>query len=473
MQSLTQKLQIFLFLLLPLSMVAQGNLRDIRLGEQGVEEMKNTIGFYNHPQADSLVTRVGNYLVADFTDGFQYEFFILDTHLPNAFALPGGKVFVTRGLLLLTRNEDELAGVIGHEIIHTHKRHGRKQQRAGIFSGIIALPGAIIGGIFRGPAGQAVASPFLRGSDYLSGQYSQKHEKEADKLGAALALQKGYNPMALAEFLTRLSTFSALIFGEEESRDYFSSHPYTPDRVKRIQAATKNVSLANKYPTEEPYLRVIEGIIYGDNPERGYIADGFFYHPEMKLKLEVPENFEMQARVNSVTFVKQDQNEFIVIERLLKEESAKKYAEKVEIDLQKMTNTEAKTSTFDWYGRKAYQVVFDNLSDKAAAYKLESIVIPGEKTEVIVIHTFYKKNNGIVGHTLSTVMPATRKDMPATDVLRMKVVKTKGGETLVNWLNGETQETIKMNEVINDLSADANFEEGRVLKMLVTKIYRP
>jgi predicted Zn-dependent protease len=217
-----------------ISAPAQDVAKDIALGKQGYEEVVSTMGLYRDAKIEAFLQELGKRLVAQLNPPlFSYEFYLVDSEEPNAFALPGGKIFVTRGLLALPLTEDELAGVIGHEIIHSQNRHSIKQQRNGIWGALVALPGLIVGGLFQGPAGEAIATPFLAGGMLINAQYSQGHETEADRQGVALAAASGYNPASLAEFLARLTRNVELITGQAEQKSSFSSHPYTPKRKKK------------------------------------------------------------------------------------------------------------------------------------------------------------------------------------------------------------------------------------------------
>lgn len=443
----------------------------MRLGDAGVTQLKQTIGIYEHPGADSLLALVGNKLSSQLDDGFSYEYYILDTHIPNAFALPGGKVFVTRGLLLLCQNIDELAGVVGHEIIHSHKRHAFKQKWSGVLSGIIALPGAIIGGIFHGETGEAAALPFFAGADLITGQHSQNHEFEADKLGAQLSMQAGYNPLALAAFIDRLSVFSSEILGEEEEKNYFSSHPYTPDRIKRIQ---KNLKISGVELDNEAYYRVIEGMIYGENPAKGYETDGWFYHPITELKIELSDAFEIDVLAQSVLFSRKSSNEFLSFAWADSGLTPQELSDSVSQMLEQYTHSKpSQLSTFSWYGLQARQTVFENFSGRASPYRLEHVVVEKSPNSALSIFAFYRKNNGNLTQTLSTLQPVERSEMPPVDVLNMHVVQTNKGDKLNRWIVGEDEEVKKINRIINDLKEGGELPEGKWLKIISTKKFEP
>jgi len=158
-------------------------------GEEGDKMIRSEIGVYEHPSQSEL-KKIGESLITYLDPKiFNYQFSILDMDVPNAMALPGGYVYFSRGILVLANSEDELAGVMGHEITHVHKQHSRKAQNRGIFTGILKIPGAIVGA-FAPNAGSLLIAPF----ELFDSGYSRSNEKEADKEGVKLSAAAGYDP---------------------------------------------------------------------------------------------------------------------------------------------------------------------------------------------------------------------------------------------------------------------------------------
>ncbi len=136
---------------------------------------------------------------------FEFKFHLVDMEEPNAFALPGGHIYVTRGILPLIQTEDELAGIIGHEIMHVIQRHSVKQFNREIVPAVLKVPGNIINAITFSRLGNIINVPIdIIASPFIA-KYSRKHEKEADDLGIDLAARAGYDPAQLANALERLS----------------------------------------------------------------------------------------------------------------------------------------------------------------------------------------------------------------------------------------------------------------------------
>lgn len=233
----------------------------------------------------------------------RWTFTVLDSPVVNAFALPGGYVYVTRGLLAIANNEAELAGVLGHEIGHVLSGHGEQRVKRSNQVGIGVVIGTILGGLFGGSDGAADAIELgaKLGSGYLA-QHSQSEELEADTIGVRLLADAGYDPFAQADFLKQLTAKEALeskIAGQQHNPnriDFFASHPATANRTKKAIKAAENAGMPNGGASlkEQAYLQKIDGIIYGDTPREGFIRGLTFSHPELKFTFTVPQGFILQ-----------------------------------------------------------------------------------------------------------------------------------------------------------------------------------
>jgi predicted Zn-dependent protease len=220
-----------------------------------------------------------------------YRFFILDTPRVNAFALPGGYVFVTRGLLALANSEDELAGVLAHEVGHIAGRHLAERYSQRILASVGAAALAVTLG--STDASQALGI----GADLLSVQYSRDQETEADRLGVRYLSKAGYDPLAMAHFLENMDRYEKLESqvsgnGDPGLSDFFSTHPQTSDRV--AQATADAATYAGPKPERrDAYLKQIDGLLYGDSVEQGLIRDNSFYHPGMNVTFTAPDGFTL------------------------------------------------------------------------------------------------------------------------------------------------------------------------------------
>ncbi len=252
-------------------------------------------GTYNDPALQKYVVSLGELLKATTPlASKKFTFTILDSDVVNAFALPGGYVYVTRGLITLANDEAELAGVIGHEIGHVVARHSAQRQTKSVFAGIgAAILGAVTKSETIGQIGQLGAAAYVQG-------YSRDQEFEADQLGIRYMTLGGFEPTAMSSFLSSLEGESALAMkkagkeGGTPEADLFSSHPRTADRV----AVAARTAAANAKGTigrdRALYLKKINGIVYGDSPAQGFVDGLRFLHPVLKLGFDAPPGFRLQ-----------------------------------------------------------------------------------------------------------------------------------------------------------------------------------
>jgi predicted Zn-dependent protease len=268
---------------------------EVKLGrEQHPEIVGEFGGDYDDPELRAYVNSLGQLLArTSELPNLDWHFTILDSSIVNAFALPGGYVYVTRGLLALADNEAELAGVLAHEIGHVTARHSAERYGQSVLGTAAALGvGLLLGSEAAAQATSSAAQLAVLG-------YSRDQEFEADTLGVRYLARTGHDPNAMATFLRRLlghSRYEAELAGRPEAADAFDitqTHPRTADRVQRAiqQAGGRNVD--NPIVARDIYLDKIDGMVFGDSPAQGYVRGQRFIHPELGFAFEVPEGFEL------------------------------------------------------------------------------------------------------------------------------------------------------------------------------------
>jgi predicted Zn-dependent protease len=235
-----------------------------------------------------------------------FTFTVLDSDVVNAFALPGGYVYVTRGLVALANSEAELAGVIAHEIGHVTARHTAQRVTTGLFANLGA---AVLGAVLGSPALANVAQ--VGAAAYVQ-SYSRDQELEADQLGVRYLARAGYDPRAMAWFLGSLEADSRLEAqlagqeGREPEASIFSSHPRTPDRIRRAAETAKASLVEAPFVGHVEYLDRVEGMLFGDSPEEGYVRGRVFAHPELGFRFEVPQGFRLRNSTSAVIATRKD-----------------------------------------------------------------------------------------------------------------------------------------------------------------------
>jgi len=269
--------------------------------EENPKVIKEFGGVYEDPGLAHYVTSIGQLLASTSEEpNVHYTFTVLDSPIVNAFSLPGGYVYVTRGLLALADNEAEMAGVMAHEIGHITAHHSAERYSQSIFAQLgLGILGAVTGSNLVGQIGGVAAQLVLR-------SYSREQEFEADSRGVRYMSRAGFDPHAMAEFLSKLQAHDRLeaeIAGTPGAADQFSllaTHPRTADRVERAIAEAGGISVKNPVVARDIYLRKLDGVLYGDNPDQGLIRGRRFVHPKLRFQFEVPQGFRLINSADAV-----------------------------------------------------------------------------------------------------------------------------------------------------------------------------
>lgn len=229
---------------------------------------------------------------------------LLNSPVNNAFAIPGGYIYVTRQLVALMNNEAELAGVLGHEVGHVAARHAARRQSAATKNTIFGVLGAVITGAVLGNSqiGQALQRGILQGSQLLTLKYSRSQEIESDNLGITYLRQAGYDPRAMSTVLQSLANQNALdarlMGSSNQVPEWASTHP---DPASRVRAALSRAgSGASGVANRDTFLTRIAGMTYGDDPRQGVVEGRRFTHPGLKLAYDAPNGFYMMNGTRAV-----------------------------------------------------------------------------------------------------------------------------------------------------------------------------
>jgi len=229
-----------------------------------------------------------------------FTFTLLDSPVVNAFALPGGYVYVSRGLMALANDEAELAGVVAHEIGHVTARHSAQRMSRGVLTNLgVAILGAAVGEPLLSDAAQLASGAYVQ-------SYSRDQEFEADQLGVRYLTRGGFDPEAMSTFLATLGAEHqlALKIAGKEGRDpaggLFSSHPRTATRVEKAAASARTAAGDGLVRDANIYLNQIDGMIYGDSPRQGYVRGREFDHATLHFRFTAPPGFRLYNREEAV-----------------------------------------------------------------------------------------------------------------------------------------------------------------------------
>ncbi len=277
--------------------VLMSEAQEINLGKQAHQQVMKQYRPYNDPALQSYVEGLVDELgKKSHRSNLVYHVTVLDSPQINAFALPGGYLYITRGIMAYMNSEAELAGVLGHELGHVTARHGVRQQSAGTIAGIL---GAGVG-ILTGSSQAAQAANI--GSTALIRGYGRNHELEADRLGAEYLANVGYDPqemLKVVEILKDQEDFDKQLAKEEgrEPRAYhgtFSTHPANDKRLQEVIMAANSIkTAATREAGREKFLNYMDGATLGSSEEDGVLRKNKFYHNGLNLFIEFPEGWKV------------------------------------------------------------------------------------------------------------------------------------------------------------------------------------
>jgi predicted Zn-dependent protease len=273
--------------------------QEIQMGQQASQEVAQTLGLIDDPGLQAFVNRVGKKLAADSErPSLPWEFHVVDDPTPNAFALPGGFIYVTRGMMTLMTSEAQLASVLGHEIGHVTARHSVTQ----ISQQQLAQLGLGLGSIFS-PAVQQLSSALGAGLQLLFLRHGRDDERQADELGFRYIRTHNYDVREFGKVFQSLerTTESA---GGSPVPAWLSTHPEPGERVETAAARAATVGpQAGAEVGREAFLRELDEIVYGENPRNGFFREQAFYHPDLRFQLRFPEGWRTQNTPQAVVAV--------------------------------------------------------------------------------------------------------------------------------------------------------------------------
>lgn len=265
---------------------------EIQLGIRTDRQIIQTYGLYSDTALAGYISRLGHRMAAiSHRPNLDYKFRLMDSPVINAFAVPGGFVYITRGILAYLNSEAELAGVMGHEIGHIAARHSAKQYSKAQLAQIGLGVGSIVSPGFSRFAGLAQT-----GLGILFLKFSRDNERQSDQLGVEYATKVGYDAREMANFFVTMERMTA----EQKEGGlpgWLSTHPNPAERVATIHklADQWRQKLGNPHLVikRNAYLRRIDGLVVGEDPRQGFVEAGVFYHPELRFQFPVPQGWQV------------------------------------------------------------------------------------------------------------------------------------------------------------------------------------
>ena len=425
---------------------------DQRAGEQASLHVGGEMGFVDAPALQAYVEAVGQRLAHYAPRGrFPYQFRIVDQDAPNAFALPGGYIYVSRGLLILANSEDELAGVLGHEIIHVAARHAASQQ-------------ALIRGL-SGPMKLLASGSVAR--------FGRDQEREADRLGQGLAGLAGYDPDGLAVFLRSMEFEERLALGGSRHPRFYDSHPATAERVATAAGRARNVSWSPKPEiagSRAAYLQRIDGLVVGTSASEGVFQGEHFLQPELGFGLRFPHGWTTQNTRQAVGAISPRHDAVVFLEQQAYGASASSAAQAflsggageglrvgavhpVRIGALEGARVEGRAS--------GLSILITWVAYDGSVYRITGVSRPP-----------IDRYKGSFRAVARSFRPLTADAQLEIRERRLRIVTAHAGETLPALSSrSENRWNLQETAVMNDFFADVRFRGGELVKVAVEEAY--
>lgn len=289
--------------------VLMSEQQEIQLGAKVHAEVLKEYGALDDAELQAYVNEIGQRLARQsHRPHLKWHFIVVDSPEVNAFALPGGYVYITRGIMAYLNSEAELAGVLAHEIGHITARHGVRQQSTATVAGLGAALGSILVPGLNNQGGAALLQGMAQA---MTAGYGREYELQSDRLGAQYIAQAGYAPQAMIDLVTVLKNqevFDAELAKKEgrEPRRYhgtFATHPSNDQRLKQVVQEAERYTVKTPRENRNGYLQKIAGMVFGDSAEQGVIRNSALLHEKLGFGIQFPADWRVQNQPSRVVAV--------------------------------------------------------------------------------------------------------------------------------------------------------------------------
>ena len=448
---------------------------DRRTGATYSRMVADEMGLVEDPALERYVASIGQRIASHVPDRrFDFSFRIVDQEVPNAFALPGGYVYVSRGILALTNSEDELANVLAHEMGHVEQRHAARQQAAATLPGFFTLPGTIVSAIVSPALGDVLASPFRQvGAVYLAG-YGRSQEREADRFAQETTARAGYDPRGMSDLLDALGREEDLRQGDSPTPGFLDTHPPTPERAAttaRRAATLAGSRTAGTEPDRAAYLRRLEGLAVGRDPRHGIFVGVRLLHALLDCSARIPAGWAVASSRGAFGAMSPEGDAILVLQPPARGTDPQQAADafvrdvlassKVHIERSHVTQVAGmpgyEITARLGNGDDAFDLEFAWLAHDGRIYRFTGVA-PVANPELI----------GAIRATISSFRPLTELQRSSIRVNRLHLAEARPGES-IRALSARTNNlwSTEQTAVMNGIAVDDTFTGGQLVKIAV------
>lgn len=419
--------------------VLMSESQEIAMGVSSNPQVLAEFGEYPDSTLQRYINDIGQRMAKiSHRPNLEFHFKVVDSDVVNAFAIPGGYVYFTRGIMAHFNNEAQLAGVLGHEIGHVTARHGVTQQTKQM-GGQLVLIGAMIASPKLAQFGQQLT----QGMQLLFLKFGRDDESQSDELGVQYSSKIGFDARHMASFFLTLNRLSGGEDGSQRIPTFMSTHPDPVDRNKKVEA------MANAYQAKNPgnfivnrdgYLRLINGIIYGEDPNQGFVENYVFYHPQLKFQFPIPNSWKYQNSPAQFQMASPDQKAMMILS-VAQEKTLQEAAQNF-VKNNQLRNVSSQNTTIN--GLSAIVQVNDQVSQAQQQ---------GQQSQTIRIATAFIQYNGLI-YTLHGV----------SDINDFSANENTFGSTFKNFK--PLTDPSKLNVKPERISVQTTYTEGTLAEIL-------
>jgi predicted Zn-dependent protease len=443
---------------------------EIQMGKEADEEIVGEVGLYDDPAVQAYVAELGKRLaVSSERPNLPWTFKVLDDPAINAFALPGGYVYVTRGILTHLGSEAELATVIGHECGHVTARHGVNQMS----KQLLAMAGLGIAALLApdSDTAQAAVGAAYVGLSLMFLSYSRNDESQADQLGLRYAQRTGYDLRESPEVF-RLLDRAEKVEGAGRLPHWLSTHPDPGSRRHRLeekiaQMQKEGTSFEGTTVNRDAYIARLDGMVFGEDPREGFFRKSVFLHPAMKFQFEFPEGWETSNEKASVSATSPDEDAILQVS-LSEKTTLDEAAEEV---FQEDGVTEGETWERKIHGFPASWHRLEVKSDDSELHGTVAFVsYQGQVFQILAMaeKDKWKDYRDDLEQTMSSFSRLNDAKALAAQPRHMKVLKLKRAMTLEEFAKAYPSTVpIETVALINHVEPGGTLEAGRLAKQVV------
>ncbi len=441
--------------------------QEIALGQESHPEVLSEFGRVENEELQKYFARIGSDLArASHRPNLDWHFTVVDSPVVNAFAVPGGFIYLTRGILAHMNNEAELAAVLGHEIGHVTARHSVTQISQGQLFNVGLGLGSIFSSRFRQVGGLA-----QMGLEVLMLKYSRDHERQADQLGLQYMAKRGYDPVQMSKFFEVFS-----LMNEESGHsvpNWLATHPTTPDRIRASSEEAgriKRESARRNYTVNaEGFLPRLNGLIYGDNPREGFVERGRFIHPELRFQIDIPQGWDVENTKRSVIFA-EPQGRALVELTLIQSEQAS--PDDIARSIARREGTQLLSGRSERInGNRAYVGRYRVQSDGGNVGVSAAFISYGGRiyqAAGMAAESNFSQYSRSLNNVLRSFQRLTDPRLLAVQPDKIRTHRARRGETLRSLAKSLDQERVSLEDLvrINRIGPDQRLNEGTLIKLV-------